>query len=190
MHYIDNHSTVPTDDHEVFVGDSFIDAEASQMPIISLLSSSFVSEWSLKRDEVNLHIDSKAWKDSPIISLEDYTQAHQWLLKKKEVIQLNGFFYTPSNNESKLSKSQVKQFIKETTEMEFTCFERFASTIKSIWSININSEDHTKSYCSCPFYAKNYKCKHVIGLTNHLGSSGFLIPATAKQIPLGEKRKR
>ena len=33
LHYIDNHSTVPIDDH-VFVGDSFIDAKALPMPII------------------------------------------------------------------------------------------------------------------------------------------------------------
>ena len=74
-----------------------------------------VSEWSEKRDPINLHIDSKVWKDTPTLALNDWTAAHQWLLKKKDKIKLQvagkTMYFTPSGQTAALTKNQVKDHL-------------------------------------------------------------------------------
>ena len=60
----------------------------------------------------------------------------------------------------------------------------------SIWCIDINNEDWLQSKCNCPFFLKNYYCKHMIGVANILRLDGCSIPLNAKIVPLGQKRKR
>ncbi|RNA43816.1 hypothetical protein BpHYR1_020666 [Brachionus plicatilis] len=42
---------------------------------------------------------------------------------------------------------------------------------------------------SCRWYIKNYICKHLIGISKILNIPGCEIPLSAKNIPIGEKRK-
>ena len=70
---------------------------------------------------------------------------------------------------------------------KWTTFDKFVEEENKVWCIQPNVENWKLGFCSCPFYAKNYKCKH---LTTTLRLEGCSIPLTAKQIPLGQKRKR
>ena len=70
---------------------------------------------------------------------------------------------------------------------KWTTFDKFVEEENNVWCIQPNVENWKLGFCSCPFYAKNYKCKH---LTTTLRIEGCSIPLTAKQIPLGQKRKR
>ena len=70
---------------------------------------------------------------------------------------------------------------------KWTTFDKFVEEENKVWCIQPNVENLKLGFCSCPFYAKNYKCKH---LTTTLRLEGCSIPLTAKQIPLGQKRKR
>ena len=68
------------------------------------------SEWSEKRDPINLHIDSKA-----TLALNNWTAAHQRLLKKKDNIKLQvagkTMYFTPSGQTAALTKNQVKDHL-------------------------------------------------------------------------------
>ncbi len=51
-----------------------------------------------------------------------------------------------------------------------------------------HGSEWTKGICNCPNFSKEYICKHVIGIGIRLK---FCKPRpAAKDIPLGEKRKR
>ncbi|RNA18420.1 hypothetical protein BpHYR1_007023 [Brachionus plicatilis] len=43
--------------------------------------------------------------------------------------------------------------------------------------------------CSCRWYIKKNICKHLIGISEILNIPGCEIPLSAKNIPIGEKRK-
>ncbi|RNA16221.1 hypothetical protein BpHYR1_031157, partial [Brachionus plicatilis] len=43
--------------------------------------------------------------------------------------------------------------------------------------------------CSCRWYIKNNICKHLIGISKILNIPECEIPLSAKNIPIGEKRK-
>ena len=52
----------------------------------------------------------------------------------------------------------------------------------------INSQNWRNSSCTCAIFLKSYVCKHVIGIAIRLGLAEA--PLEAKNVPLGQKRKR
>ena len=69
-------------------------------------------------------------------------------------------------------------------------YSKCKTFIEFIEFIEPNPVNWKLGRCSCPFYLKNYICKHVIAVSATLRLDGCIIPLTAKQIPLGQKRKR
>lgn len=64
----------------------------------------------------------------------------------------------------------------------------------SIWEVDVASDIDTlnwqerKIVCNCPYYNKNYVCKHSLALAVQLKLVS--IPLNAKSIMIGEKAKR
>jgi hypothetical protein len=56
------------------------------------------------------------------------------------------------------------------------------------FALSINKEEWAQVKCTCPTFFKMYMCKHVIGLSIRLKYT--VPPVEAKNIPLGQKRKR
>lgn len=54
--------------------------------------------------------------------------------------------------------------------------------------MNVNDNNYLHGHCDCPFYLKNFVCKHLIGLAIRLKI--VAPPVEAKNVPLGQKRKR
>ena len=46
------------------------------------------------------------------------------------------------------------------------------------------------SKCNCPFFKKNFKCKHIMGVAKRLGMPDTRFPEAAADIPVGQKRKK
>ena len=67
--------------------------------------------------------------------------------------------------------------------------ELFASE-NMLWFISLDAENWINGKCSCPYFQKNYKCKHLLGLSHSKGLDGADISDAAKQIPLNQKRPR
>ena len=73
---------------------------------------------------------------------------------------------------------------------KWTTFDKFIEEENKVWCIQPNVENWKLGFCSCPFYAENYKCKHLTAISATLRLEGCSIPLTAKQMPLGQKKKR
>ena len=56
-------------------------------------------------------------------------------------------------------------------------------------NIEFNIDEWKLSKCNCPWFFKNYKCRHVIILSTILFSD-VKFPVAAMQIPIGQNRKR
>ena len=52
----------------------------------------------------------------------------------------------------------------------------------------MSNEKWKEGKCTCPYLLKKYMCKHIIGLAIHLKSTSP--PPAAKDVPIGEKRRR
>ena len=90
-----------------------------------------------------------------------------------------------------LTKLEAKAFVKICKDCSWETFEEFKESLKFIWCTIVDKDDwKKKSSCTCPYFMKNYLCKHIIGIANRRKLPGATIPEQAKNIPLGQKRKR
>ena len=56
--------------------------------------------------------------------------------------------------------------------------------------MKVNQTNWKYGTCSCPFFIKNFMCKHHIAIRLDLQLDGCTLPILAKQIPLGQKINR
>ena len=92
-----------------------------------LIKDRLVRDWSVNRDPES--VNNKAWSNEPLIELSDWTSAHQWLTKKKDVIPLTvgltKLYFIPAGEKTQLCKAQVKRHIELRTGCKWTTFEEF-----------------------------------------------------------------
>ena len=127
--------------------------------------------------------------------MDTWTKAYHWLQHKKVVksITINNIkaYFTASNNKPKeLSTSAVKAYLDKHTECNWSTFDGYVESESSMYCVIPNEAHWLKSFCSCPFFMKNYHCKHIIGICIRLNIQGCTIPWQAKTVLLGQKRKR
>ena len=102
-------------------------------------------------------------------------------------------YFIPTAANVKLTQTQLLAYIDVHTECNWETFDDFVEFETSVYGLDMNEVDWRQSRCNCPFFHKNYICKHIIGLSKQLNIGDMkncVIPATAKQILLGQKRKR
>ncbi|RMZ98801.1 hypothetical protein BpHYR1_026413 [Brachionus plicatilis] len=71
-------------------------------------------------------------------------------------------------------------------ENQWTSFDLYVKSINSIRSVSINNSNWQLSVCSCPYWNKNYVCKHTVGIANKLDLNTF--PGLNLNIEANEKR--
>ena len=171
-----------------------LDTMRDRLPLSHFLKKVEVmlKEWSEKRDPTFNHIDPKLWQEKPIISLEDWTKARHWLLKKKQTVKLevdgHQKVFIPTGENTSLSKNEIKDNLAELNACTWQTFEECVLNRSKYWAICINRDSWKESTCTCPYYAKNYRCKHIIGIANLLKIEGSTIPENARDVQLGQKR--
>ena len=187
---------VPSQNNALEASNRVIKSEQTfreRLPIgrmIKVIEKEMVYEWSIKRDPNT--INGKIWATEVVIGLKDFTDAHQWLLLKKDIVTKTmldrKFYFTPALSRIDLSKAEVNEHVGSRMSRSWATFEEFVLAENSIWCIDINTDNWMASQCNCPKFFKFYKCKHIIGIASRLKLCD--IPMQAKTIELGTKRKR
>lgn len=89
------------------------------------------------------------------------------------------------------NKENIAKFA-ETRATKWNSFDEYVDkAFGTYWEVNAakNADDwKTSSSCTCPFFQKNWKCKHVIAVVLRKGV--VLLPSKGISAPLGQKPKR
>lgn len=129
---------------------------------------------------------------TPTITVNDWRKAAAWANEKltEQIIVDDNTFLVPStkalNKKLKISQASVKK-------IEKTKWESFDKYVKDgsglFWRVSICKENwKMNSFCNCPFFQKNFKCKHIIGISLRLKLCK--LPRTAITTEIGSKPKR
>ena len=146
---------------------------------------SIVEGWS-KKDDSRLYCDK-----SNLVSLVNQTEGFQFISRntsKTSILKIRGKYYTLSSKAPDGSdiKEEVKKFIKYKENMDYPeGFDEWKAVKGSVYELE---EDGEFFKCSCGAGQKKYFCKHNIGLS--IKFKNYVIPDTAKSVPLAQKRKR
>ena len=154
------------------------------------LKQQIVRRWSEDRDPSSLNCCR--YSETPTYSLQDKTNAYQWLQKNKTVIKkkmsrdVTLHFVPSSRSSNTIDIIDVENYLAAYNEEVWPDLDSFLQSENSLYPIQYR--EFELSNCRCPFFLKHYKCKHVLGLA-YL-KKDIEIPLQAKQIEVGAKRKR
>ena len=84
----------------------------------------------------------------------------------------------------------METYLEKRKKCSWRTFDGFNKDESKIWSIELNHSDWKLGTCSCQYFIKNYYFKHLIGLSARAKLPGCVIDMIAKQVPLGQKRRR
>ena len=145
-----------------------------------------LESWSRRRDPAS--VNCTAYSNTPAISLPTWTAAYQWASGDHDVLERktsDGAFLFVSSAKFKksISGSLISKFERE--ENKWKTFDNFKEWRTRIWTIRMTDGVWT---CTCPPFMKEGVCKHSLGL--QIRRKLVEVPPAAKQIPIGQKRKR
>ena len=78
--------------------------------------------------------------------------------------------------------------IEKYEKRNFKGFDTFIATYKAMWVVKKEGNKWRDATCTCPQFLKHYICKHIVGIASRL--KYIKIISEAKNVPIGEKRKR
>ena len=94
-------------------------------------------------------------------------------------------YYCPAGDNASVTESEIK----DVEDLNWNTFERFKLQAFNIWIVDMPvNKNWIESTCSCPQFFKGYICRHVVGQAIRLKL--VTPPPAAKNIPIGQKRKR
>lgn len=159
-----------------------------RLPVGQFLTcmAEMVEQWSRRRDPSS--INCVTFAETPIPSLQLWTEAFQWAISPSAALQRD----TEDGTEYFVSSSRVKEVVTPKTlrryekrEGRWVNFDDFKSWRTEIWKITVSPAGLA---CSCPSFLKNGQCKHALGI--QIRQREVVVPPEAKTVPLGQKRKR
>ena len=95
-------------------------------------------------------------------------------------------FYCPTGKDISVTQEDIKCV----QEMRYNTFKQFRDRAFKVWVVEIpkQKENWIAGKCSCPKFFKSFMCKHLIGTAIRLKFAKA--PPAAKQVPIGQKRRR
>lgn len=118
------------------------------------------------------------------IDLPLQTKSYQWVKLKKEVRKhrVGNFYMIPADTDQTLENWNQT--------LRYESFEEYRLNVFQGWSTTVINDpvNWVNSKCNCPAFLDDYMCKHIVGIAICL--KVFQPRLEAKQIPVGEKRKR
>ena len=124
---------------------------------------------------------------TPTIELSDWTKAYHWAKNSDKVTwkEIDGIneYYCPAGEKEALQEEEICRVVKR----KWNTMGQFTRRAFSVWIVRV-PENWLDSNCTCASFQKQFKCKHVIGLA--IRTKKVKPPPAAKQVPLGQKRKR
>ena len=123
------------------------------------------------------------------IQLQDWTKAYHWVKLNVDLTSDSSEsgvqFYCPSKKEKKVSQEDINNVLAR----KWNTFEQFKKRAFKVWLVDMpETEPWHQGQCTCPYFLKNYICKHLIGIAIRLKM--VKPPPAAKDVPINEKRKR
>ena len=150
-----------------------------------ILALETVEKWS--KEYAN---HSKEFMTETTITLELWTKGYQWARMKKTVISVDNEstveFSISAGEEVTVSQSDIISV----KSMKWNTIQQFKEKAFRVWLVTLPKEksEWMKGICNCPSFFKRYMCKHVVGLA--IRSKFCTPPIEAKNIPIGQKRRR
>lgn len=134
----------------------------------------------------------KAFGTQPNISAVDWSAGFNWNAntkapyKVKQTIDSEKVFYVNSSKYDKKIDKELVQTIKNACNCKN--LREFSNKMFCAYRLKLNFNEWRDSTCSCAFYFKHYKCKHIIGLA--LRYNLATIPPECNPRLIGEQPKR
>ncbi|CAF1490264.1 unnamed protein product, partial [Rotaria sordida] len=155
-----------------------------------IIANEIVNKWSKSRNQNQ--IDPILFSTEPTISLKKWTDAYHFAKSSKSVLQISsktkGFtdYYIPAGEAENITNNEIQKYNRK----KWTSFDQFKDLQFGIWKVTLsgNASQWKNGLCNCPSFFKEFICKHVIGMAIRL--KFCKPPSSAKDIPLGGKRKR
>lgn len=164
-----------------------------RLPVAHFLRESFnlVKKWSVNRNPESVNFVPFA--DVPSIPLKLWTTSYQWAMLNLKVLQTETdseiiCYMCSTQAERSVTKKILKDFKEEEKNLNYRSFDDFTDVKKKVWETTIKKSNVLHSTCTCPAYLKRLTCKHIVGMCIRLQLVN--VPDSAKNIPLGQKRKR
>lgn len=191
--------TVPSQDNALESTNKYMKDKGTlrkRLPIsqfVELIKNRIVKDWSTDRnplimynDELVDNLNCKKFHMEPVIELADWTAAYQ-LSKLGYPSGSNTYYY--STTDKILHKQRIKDWIAVDLN-GITGFDELITHRKSMRVLEFNLENWKLSKCNCSWFLKNYLCRHMIILATILLPTSVKFPDSAKQIEIGQNRKR
>ena len=148
-----------------------------------------VKQWSRDRDEKQPN--AILFIKEPNITLSKWTKSYQFAKSPKIILEYASKaknetnYYMPADATEKLTNTQVNKYNKQ----KWNNFDDYKESLTT-WKVTLSKDKslRKKGSCNCPSFLKEFICKHVIGLAIRL--KYCKLPPAAKDIKIGEKRKR
>ena len=137
----------------------------------------------------------KKYYDEPNFELSDYTIAYQWNKLDKKVKKIkrgDNYYYCCASSDKieELSSESCHEYFDSLEVVDeninFYSFNDYLKQSTKLHYIIINETNWKLSNCSCWWWCKNFKCKHVIGICSRLKL--FKFETIHKSIQIGKTR--
>ena len=160
---------------------------------LNLVSERLVKRWS--RERADDYPDNTEFYEKVNPTLETWTNAWHWELKNSKIniakkkLDNSTIYYIASktNPNKQQNKESIIEYKNNFNLIEVNDFDKWYNLTTSIWTVQISS-DSRQSTCTCPFYRKNYVCKHILALS--CKEKKLEWHPNAHDVPLGQKRKK
>lgn len=163
-----------------------------RLPVSQFLkcAEEIVSNWSQERNPASCNF--KNFSLTPSLNLPLMTNGYHFM-KQNRVILLRKsgntiFYYVNSTGFESVSDKCINSYVSYHKRFNWATFNQYVKCVSSLWCITFDEENWRNSSCTCPYYLKNFLCKHVVGIAMRLKFCD--IPTYVKNIQLGQKRKR
>ncbi len=124
--------------------------------------------------------------------MELQTKAYNWarsnvaVLTKKSGIYT--YYYVQPADQLAIKDADLTKFNRQNTTLSWRLFDTYAKSQKRLWKITEENGNWEGSTCTCFTFLKQFICKHVLGIA--IRQKKFTVRPEAKNIPIGQKRKR
>jgi hypothetical protein len=147
-----------------------------------VVATEMVNHWSTQYSSTSA--ENRVFATTPTLALREWTRSYQWAKLQKKVVLTRSddvfkYYDVPGGKAETIEEFQNK----------WTNFNEYKKQFFSKWEVALPlNSNWTDGKCDCPMFYKHYMCKHVMGLAIRLKLTSP--PLEAKNVPIGQKRKR
>jgi hypothetical protein len=157
-----------------------------------LIENSLLTKWSAQRDSAA--INSKLFVNIPTMSTALLTKSYQWAAEPREILSKprgadwRDYYVPAAQHPADYGPDLVRKYRSSFDFLRCDSLNDYVRLRSKLWVVSVYQDQWDTASCNCPVFLKEFVCKHSIGLA--IKRKKFNVPAVAKNIPIGKKRKR